>query len=107
MTISVESRAMKGKPCPDCPWRRDSVGAVDPSLVAQLTPCGTSTGPAMGCHRRPRRLCAGYVIRVGREDIGLAFGSAAKGVDIFRDVRSDVPLFGTFAEMFAAHGVTP
>lgn len=98
------ARATKAKLCDFCPWRVDSVGRVCPSDVAELRRCITEDLP-QACHRCPRRLCAGFLKQEGPRSVDVAFLAARMGVDVFRDLESPTPLFESWAELFAAHGV--
>lgn len=69
----------KRKPCPTCPWRKDTAphgfpgGSIGPRLLAMAS--GEFGMVAMQCHSTPdgekSRVCVGFAHRVGFACVGL------------------------------------
>lgn len=99
------ARIVKGHPCPGCPWRCSSAGIHPVELVAQLREIPATPGLMQACHTTPKKVCRGFIGAVGRQDIMVAMTAARAGV-LPKDCRPKEPLFGSWDEFFAAHGVS-
>jgi hypothetical protein len=103
----IQARVTAKSPCKTCIWRRDLPPRTNTlEDVERLLPTGADGGPPQACHttvetKRPT-VCAGYLIRVGRQQADVALGAVARGVDLFA-IKSRVPLYDTFEEMVEAH----
>jgi hypothetical protein len=67
--------------------------------------CAPDSLKAMACHLGTERNvipCAGFVVVVGRDSIGLRL-AASRGVLRFEDYETDAPLHPSMAAMMAAH----
>ena len=103
-----------GRPCANCPWRRDAEGRI---AFSNLVEYAASTipgrpefvgpfGELFACHMvktEPGMLCAGWFAIVGHSHptvrLGLGLGVYPTGA---LDVRAGWPaLFGSFEEMVA------
>lgn len=106
MPIRSTAKLCKGKPCPTCPWRKSSVGSADAETVGQLREVPDTLGLMQACHAKPARVCVGFALSVARKDANLAFPLVMSSRRVtFGDLRADEPLFGSWDELFQAHGV--
>ena len=101
--VSKKARFVKGKPCGSCPWRKLKSNH-SPEQVTVLAPCSRNES-LQGCHQAPDTICRGFSISVGRRDALIALQAAMSGVDLFRDVKSDEPLFESWGEVFESVGL--
>jgi Family of unknown function (DUF6283) len=99
------------KPCDNCPWRRDALpGYWDPQHFRDIWQSCQDDGQAlMLCHKsKPGEKvnipCAGYVIVVGYESIGVRIATTLGRLNP-EEYKTDEPLYETFEEMMDANEV--
>lgn len=100
------------KPCKSCPWRIGNTPDTIPNFKADLSAklsqtCRDDGLQIMACHksREGREIpCAGFVLQVGPESIGLRF-AVRRGAVNPDEYETDAPLHATFEAMHRAQGV--
>lgn len=114
MALVSKSRAFRLKsPCDECPWRRDTpIGRFPPSKFEELqsTVAQDFGSGFFACHKTAEdddmddpAVCAGYLLGDGVRNIHVRLAAVTGRLDL-RSVRSQVPLYETFAEMAEANG---
>lgn len=106
------------KPCPDCPWRKDSpVGQFPPeryeALAATAGRRGNEAGltaPIFACHQSTQnrdQACAGWLAQVGGEHLGIRMAVATGRIpgDALAPGDDWPELFDTYEEMAERNGV--
>lgn len=102
------------KPCDNCPWRKDAPpGYWDPDHFKSIwNNCQDDGLRLMLCHKsRPDEgvevPCAGYVVTVGYDSIGLRLAAMQGKVDPREYNAKGIPLYDSFEDMMRAQGIEP
>ena len=117
VTVTDGGNRYRREPCPDCPWRIDSVGVFPAEAFRLAANAGLesletsihdlSAGTRnFGCHSSgpgKTATCAGYILK-GQGSIGWRLALATGKFDPAK-VRSEVPLFCSYFDMAVANGV--
>ena len=100
----------KQRPCDNCPWRKDAPrGYWDPQHFVDIARhCRDDGTHSMACHKSTPEdpiLCAGYILVVGFDSIGLRI-AAVRGEVSMKDYDAEgLELFSGYEEMLKANGV--
>lgn len=104
------SNLYRREPCPECPWRKDAPIGAFPAEAFRVSAktAYDMTVHTFSCHmsgsEKPAT-CAGFLL--SGADHNLAVRLARSTGSISDDVKSDVPLYGSYREMAEANGVDP
>ena len=99
------------KPCPTCPWRTDAVGEF-PAEAFRIS-AHTAYDAAIStfaCHSSGKEnpcLCAGFVLKNSRNNIGVRLILMKREVNLDDISDGGLDLFDSYKEMAIANGVSP
>lgn len=98
------------KPCPDCPWRKDAVGAFPPEAFKHSAPTAYDMSDRVfSCHTagaERTKVCAGFLLS------GATHNLAVRLMHMKGELKDSVSaaghdLFDSYRDMAIANGVDP
>mgnify|MGYP001332511143 FL=1 len=97
--------------CSECPYRKDvPVGRFPPErFLALAVTVKQGFGPIFACHKTTEgkdNACAGYLLTEGTENFNVRIAVIRGAVDL-KKVKSEYPLYESYAAMAIANGVDP
>lgn len=111
LRVEGGDRKFMKKPCPDCPWKRSSVG-IFPSEAFRVS-AHTSydmNESSFGCHSAGTenpKTCAGFLLKGAAHNLGVRLRQMTGNYDLSEVSDGGHELFNNYREMAVANGVDP
>ena len=109
LTVEGGAGARRREPCPDCPWRKDAVGAfpAEAFRVSAVTAYDMADS-TFGCHQSGREkpaICAGFLLRGAEHNMLVRFEILRDPTLFDRLSDGGHDLHADYVEMAIANGV--